>query len=46
MEDIPALINGNTELAWPNDLPDAPEFQYAGETPESLNETKSETRNC
>ena len=46
MEDISASIDDNTELAWPDDLPDAPEFQDADETSGSLNETKSETRNC
>ncbi|RFN48076.1 hypothetical protein FIE12Z_7799 [Fusarium flagelliforme] len=45
MEDIPASSDDNTELAWPDDLPDAPEFQDMDETPGSLNETKSETRN-
>ena len=45
-EDISASINDSIELAWPNDLPDAPEFQDADETSGSLNETKSETRNC
>jgi hypothetical protein len=36
----------DTEISWPDDLPDAPEFQEMSETPRSSNTSTLDTRNC